>query len=253
MQQAVARHASPRRSGPCSALILGVTPDVAKALRPENISLLGVDYSLPMVKEVWPGDVPGCRHAICGDWLAMPLADSSCDLVIGDGSMSCVRYPDGFRKLAASVARVLRPDGLLVLRCYAQPEKKEDPDRVLASLADGDNPTFHHFKFRLLMALQESTREGVAVADVYCCWAHSGIDPERLASTRKWDLATILTLELYRDSPTIHTFPTLAEHRLALREHFDEVSCRFPSYPFGERCPMMVLKPRHKADASGGL
>jgi SAM-dependent methyltransferase len=250
-QQVAMRHAALRPAGPFRALLLGVTPDLARMQWPENTKLFAVDHSFPMVKVVWPGNIPEVRHAICGDWLAMPLADSSCNLAIGDGSMNCVRYPDGFRKVAASVARALRPDGLLVLRCYAQLEQKEDPDRVLASLSKGDMPSFHYFKFRLLMALQEDAREGVAVADVYRCWVRSGIDPARLAASRGWDPATIRTLDLYRDSSTVHTFPTLAECRSVLREYFDEVSCSYASFPLAERCPMLVLKPIPDAKASG--
>jgi SAM-dependent methyltransferase len=253
MQQVAMRHAALRPAGPFRALMLGVTPDLAKMHWPDNTRLLAVDHTFAMVKAVWPGDIAGVRHAICSDWLAMPLADSSYSLVIGDGAMSCVRYPEGLRNLAAAVARVLRSDGLLLLRCYVQPRQKEDLGRVLVGLSNGENTSFHHFKFRLLMALQEDARQGVAVADVYRCWARSGIDPERLASSTGWNLATIRTLDLYRDSTTVHTFPTLAECRSVLREYFDEVSCSFATYPLAERCPMLVLKPVLNAQASGSL
>ena len=230
-------------SGPLRALMLGVTPGYAGMAWPDHAELLAVDQSFAMVKGVWPGDVPGNRRAICGDWLSLPLADHSCHIVIADGSGNCVHFPEGLRRLAGEVARVLRPGGFLLLRCYAQLEQKENPACVLASLRDGASPSFHHFKFRLLMAMQESAHRGVALADVHRYWERSGIDPERLAEMMGWDLGVILAMDAYRDSPTVHVFPTLAQFRAVLGEYFGELSCSCAPYPLAERCPVLALRP----------
>ena len=246
LQQLVARASSELPRGPLHAVMLGVTPAKASMQWPNNVRLLAVDRSLPMVKSVWPGDVPGARQAICGDWFSLPLADRSCSLFTGDGSGNCVRFPEGLRELAAEAARVLHPEGRLLLRCYIQPERREEPDRVLASLRESDNPTFHHFKFRLLMALQRTARDGVVLADVHRYWVRSRIIPERLAEATGWDLASIRMMDAYRDSPTVHVFPTLAEFRSVLEEFFEECSCTSASYPLAERCPVLMLKPKSR-------
>jgi hypothetical protein len=166
--------------------------------------------------------------------------------------MNCVSYPDGFRAVAASVFTALKGDGIYIVRCYAQLERKEEPAAVLESLAGREDPSFHHFKFRLLMAMQRSVKEGVAVDEVYRYWAKYRLDPAVVAERQGWDVEAIRAIELYRAAPTVHFFPTLAEQRAILREYFDELSCSTGAYALGERCPILVLTPRRTADGRPG-
>ena len=242
LEQLVARHAPRRDCGPLGALMLGVTPAVAAMSWPERSRLLAVDGSFAMVKGVWPGDLPGARAAVCGGWFSLPFVNHSFEVITGDGSANCVSFPEGLRELAEETHRVLRPSGCLFLRCYTQPDLKEEPEHVLAGLWDGGYPSFHDFKFRFLMSMQETACHGVAVADVHRRWMKSGIDAERLASATGWDRAVIGALDAYRDSPTVHVFPTLAEFRSVLGEYFEEISCSHATYPLAERCPVLVLK-----------
>ena len=225
------------------ALMLGVTPAIAAMQWPDRLRLLAVDGSLAMVKGVWPGDLPVARAAICGEWLSLPLTDKSCDVVTGDGSANCVPFPEGLRRLAREALRVLRPEGCLFLRCYVQATPKEDARHLLDALSDGQYRSFHEFKFRFLMSMQESAQRGAAVAEVYCRWAQSGVDPRHLAAVTGWDASIIQALDAYRDSPTVHVFPTLTEFRSVLGEYFEELSCSYATYPLAERCPVLALRP----------
>jgi hypothetical protein len=211
---------------------------------PEASFLMAVDQSLPMAQAVWPGNVPDRRWAVCGDWLALPQRDSSCKVVIGDGSVNSLRYPDGLRALAEKIQGVLRDDGILVLRCFVQSATKELPEQIFSDMLQSKIQSFHHFKFRLLMAMQPSTEKGVALHEVYRKWAKSNIDQQRLMSRTGWEKCAIETIEVYRDQEMIYTFPTLAELRAVLLEFFDEVSVSMPAYHLGERCPRLVLTPR---------
>ncbi len=251
LQQLAARHA-PVPAGGVRALMLGVTPAVAAMAWPGRTRLLAVDASAAMVKGVWPGDVAGVRWAVRGEWTDLPVAHGSCQLVTGDGSGNCVRFPEGLRKLAAEAARVLDPAGCLLLRCYCQPERKEDPAEVMRGLWDGEDPSFHHFKFRLLMAMQQTARGGVRLGDVYRYWAQSGTAAERLAEARGWEVSAIQTIDAYRDSPTVHAFPTLAEFRSVFGDYFVEASCSSAAYPLAGRCPVLALKPRGRAAPENG-
>jgi SAM-dependent methyltransferase len=242
LERLVARHAPRKDSEPSRALMLGVTPAIAAMRWPERSRLLAVDGSFAMVKCVWPGVLPVGRAAVCGEWFSLPFASQSLDVITGDGSANCVSYPEGLRKLAEETRRVLRSGGCLFLRCYAQPDLKEEPERVLAGLGDGGYPSFHDFKFRFLMSMQETAHRGVALAEVHRRWVKSGNDPERLASATGWDPAVIGALDAYRDSPTVHVFPTLAEFRAVLGEYLEEISCSYATYPLAERCPVLVLK-----------
>lgn len=223
------------------ALLLGVTPDVVGMRWPEPTALLAVDNSVAMARAVWPGNIPGRRWVVCADWQALPRGESSCDLVVGDGSINCLRYPEGFRRLAAGLHGVLSDDGLFVLRCYLQPDLQESPQDVVDRIAD--IPSFHHFKFCLLMAMQPGVREGIAVHRVHQFWTSLKPEEEALAARTGWERAAIRTIELYRGANTVHTFPTLGELRTVLLEFFDEMSLTTPSYPLGDRCPTLVLKP----------
>ena len=162
LEETTAAWAASHPGIPVQALLLGVTPLIAKMRWPQPSMLVGVDASFAMVRGVWPGNVAGVRGAVCGDWMALPLREHSCHVVIGDGSINCLGlpYPDRFRKLAESVVRMLDGDGILLLRTYLQPDVQERPEDVFESVFHPSIPTFHEFKFRLLMAVQQSAREG---------------------------------------------------------------------------------------------
>lgn len=211
---------------------------------PEQFSLLAVDNSFAMAQTVWPGNVPNRRRVVCGDWLELPRPDASCDIVIGDGSMNCLRYPDGFRALARSIRRVLRPDGVLHLRSFVLPEKKDFLEQTFADLYERKFPTVNHFKYQLLMAMQRSTQDGIAVEDVYREWVRRRINRDELLALTGWPAQSLQSIELYKDQDVVHTFPSLSELRSVLGEFFQEVSMSTPGYFLGDRCPSFVLTPR---------
>ncbi len=224
-------------------LMLGVTRDLAAACWPASALVLAVDSSTAMVAGVWPSDIPGRRLAVCGDWLRLPCRESGFHLAVGDGSANCVRYPGALQTVARALRGALCPNGIAALRCYVQPDEQESPDAVLEEMYRGAIPTFCHLKFRLLMALQPSARQGVAVADVYRFWASRSVDVSRTG----WPAREVETIELYKDKDTVHTFPTMTEFREVFSECFEEVSVLTPSYSLGERCPTLVLRPRREA------
>ena len=252
MERAVAAYAAREGDRRLRGLMLGVTADIATMRWPTRCSLLAVDLCREMIRSVWPGDIAGVRRAVCGNWMSLPAQPYSCDIAIGDGSMNCVSYPDGFRAVAASVFQALKREGIFVARCYAQPERREEPAVVMESLAGRENPTFHHFKFRLMMAMQRSLKQGVAVDEVYRYWAKYDLDPAVVAERQAWDVEGIRAIALYRDASTVHFFPTLEEQRSLLREYFDELSCSTDACVLGERCPMLVLTPRRAAGERRG-
>lgn len=211
---------------------------------PEESSLIAVEKSIEMAQTVWPGDVPGARCVVNANWLALPCADESCHFVAGDGSINCVDYPDGFRMFACSVAQVLRKNGTAVLRCYVSPDEKESPDAVFAQALKGTIGSFHAFKLRLLMALQESARSGVGVKDAFRAWMERHLDPGELPSTPGWAQSAVASIALYREVATRYTFPALAELRDALAPWFEEVSITRHGYELAERCPMLTLRRR---------
>lgn len=247
MEETVASWQASRRVKRIEALLLGVTPEIAGMRWPEESSLMAVDRSLPMIDAVWVGNAPGRRAAVCGNWLAPPRRDSSCHVVIGDGSINSLAFPEGLQSLGETVSRLLRDDGLLVMRCFVQTVPPESPDRIYADLQRGAIGSFHACKLRLLMAMQNSPEEGVAVREVFESWVDRNMDPHSLPSKAGFERAAIDTIDFYRDASTVYTFPTLAQLRSVLGVFFREMTISIPGYELGERCPTLALTPRRGA------
>ena len=225
--------------------ICGVTPEIVTMEWPFPIELTGMDQAESMVRLVWPGDIPGTRRGLVGNWLESGIAPGSQDIVIGDGGFVFFGYPNAQRALLAEMRRVLSPSGLFVYRHYAQFEKQESFDEVLSAARSGSIGNFHAFKWRLAMALQSDSPSGVRHHDIWTAWTKAGIDPARLPQPG-WSERAVSTVELYRDKQArLYFFPTLREFRALLEGEFTNVEVRFPSsYELGERCPIIAARPR---------
>ena len=241
MEQAVAQATAPG-SRNLEALLLGVTPDIVQMRWPDAYRLFAVDGSWPMVDALWPRPAVDRRYAICANWLAMPFRRGSCDVVIGDGSLICMG-PGALPSMVERLRELMKPGGSLILRCYLQPAIQEHPDDVFEDLSQGNIPSFHHFKLRLLMSMQRQQR-GVAVSDVYERWRRHRVHKAGLPRGPGWEAPVIEMIEHYRDSDTIYYFPTLAELRSVFSDLFDEVALSSPTGYMGERCPIVVLRAR---------
>jgi len=231
------------RAPTVNALLLGVTPEIALMRWPPGTQLTAVDRSPAMIAGVWPGDTP-TRRARGGEWAQLPLPDASQHVVIGDGCFVLLAYPDACRAVAAEVRRVLRGDGLFVVRFFLRPETREPVDTVIADLKDGRIGSFHAFKWRLAMALHGTLEQGVQLAAVWDAWHAAVPEPEALAAKLGWPREAVRTIDNYRGVQTCYTFPTLAEVRAAFASAFVETESGFPRYEIGERCPTLVFRPR---------
>lgn len=243
--EGVAERRGPARRGPLRAALLGVTPELARMRWPRGTRLTAFDRCPGMLAEVWPGaalapDAVAVRAA----WEALPVADGALDVVAGDGCYTLLDAPRGYRALGAEVARALAPGGTFAMRFFVRPERPEPVDGVFAALRAGAIGSFHAFKWRLAMALHGKLEEGVRVADVWDAWrAHEG-DADALAARLGWPAAEVRTIDAYRDAPARYTFPTLAEARALLAEHFVEEACHAMGYELGERCPTSRMRVR---------
>lgn len=227
------------------AWLLGVTPEIAKALWPQEVELLAVERVQAMIDGVWPGDTDR-RRSICADWLDVPFPYESCDLAIGDGCLTHVGFPDGLSRLLASVHRCLRCKGYLMLRLFCRPDVAETPDAVIAALQSGAIGSFHAFKWRLAMAVQGmDDAPDVAVDEVWRIWNAAGLDGYALASARGWRPEEIGTIDLYRGSPVRYNFMRFDQTIRHLQHAgFELVATRSGHYELAERCPHVLLRKR---------
>src|SRR5256885_2158287 len=162
--------------------LCGVTPEIAAMDWPFPIDLTAMDQAASMVRIVWPGDVPGVRRALVGNWMNSGLPAGSQDVVIGDGGFVFFSYPDGQQALASELHKLLRPGGLFIYRHYAQSERRESVGEVLDAMRAGRIGNFHIFKWRLAMALQDSSVSGVKQDDIWHAVIDSGLGTARLTA-----------------------------------------------------------------------
>lgn len=247
MEAMVGQWFGQRRAGngaaPPKALLLGVTPEIATMAWPEGTELLALDMSELMIRHVWPGDIVGRRKAICADWFEFPAGDDRFDVVIGDGNFTVLEYPRRYRALAAKIQAMVARDGILIIRHFIRPAKPETPQAVFADLLANRIASFHVFKFRLAMALQESAPAGVRMGDVHAAWKSAQVDVEQLMKMTGWSLSVIETIDLYDGKDSRLSFPRLDELDSVFGAHFAKLDERYHSYEMGERCPIVAYRP----------
>lgn len=241
MEEAITKWYAGDSRGSLKVLLCGVTPEIATMAWPKGVELLAVDQSEEMIRLVWPGDIEGHRKAVRGDWLRLPHADGCFDLVMGDGCFSCVEYREGYRALAASLHRVLRKPGLLVMRLFVQPEKREKPYDVFRDLMAGRIGSFSAFRWRLLMALQEDSRDGVRMRDLWQAWVDVGLDWNTVVAKTGGPAEEIRTIP--KDDPRRLWFPSLEEVRTTLSDYFEVRTVQVAQYELAGWCPTVVFRP----------
>ena len=243
MRDAVTRWFAEEPADVVRLFLCGVTPEIATLSWPFRTHLRAVEQSEGMVRLVWPGDVPGLREAVVGDWLRPGTEDHSRDVALADGSFSFFDYPHGQRALAAVLRRVLRPRGLLAVRLYAQAPRRESVADVLAAARAGRVENFHAYKWRLSMALQADSRTGVRLHDVWQACTVARVETAGLPQPG-WSPEAVGTIRFYEEREGRHYFPTLEEYVGLLSEAFERIEVRIPHYELGERCPIVTARAR---------
>jgi len=223
--------------------LCGVTPEIAALPLPFRSELIGMDQVEAMVRIVWPGDIPGVRRAMVGNWLQSGLPAGSQDVVIGDGGFGFFDYPRRQLALARSMHRLLRSGGLFFYRHWAGIQQREPLERVLSDARAGSIGNFHVFKWRVAMALQPDSRAGVRLHDIWQACQDAALDASRLPQPG-WSSRAMSTIRFYRDRDARLYFPTLDEFREILSEDFEQIDVQFGTYELAERCPMLIARPK---------
>ena len=231
MRQAIAGHDA-------RVLLLGVTPELAEL----GSELIAVDRSDMMIANVWPGDTAR-RHAVKADWLALPFPEAHFSAAIGDGSLNTLPYPAGHRQVYEQLTKVLRPGGRFVLRLFKTPDSGERLSAVHAAAMAGEIRGFNAFKWRLTMAIVAASHDpNITVETIRSTFEREFPDRGRLAAATGWAPADIDTIDAYKGSAEVYSFPTFNQLRAAIPPAFENPRLvAVGSYELAERCPLVVM------------
>jgi hypothetical protein len=163
------------------------------------------------------------------------------DLVLGDGSLSCLPDANGIAVVLRQLATVLDDGRHIVTRVFVRPETAETPGQVVDAMRSGNIGNFAVFKWRLLMALHGPGAEGVQLKTVYDAVCDAIPDRAALARTLGWSLESINTIDAYRTASWRYFFPRPSQFRELAAVDFLEMDCHVPTYELGEQCPTFVL------------
>jgi SAM-dependent methyltransferase len=236
------RHAAPEEA---RALLLGVTAEITGMRWPGAVELTAVDQSSAMIEGFWPGDVPGRRRLVRGDWLHFPAEPRSFRFVLGDGVFNIPGYPEGYAELARRAAGLLRPDGVMIVRVFTQPDVKERTEAVVAEIRERPSFDYWPMRFRFVTSLQEDVRRGILGGPLPTIryLAEHGIDnADFVAKTSYRPVPLPAQLPAGLEGLRIN-FPTRGEFVAAVAEHFRVVEIGCGKHELAERCPVYCLAP----------
>ena len=222
-------------------LLLGVTPELSDVAQ----RIEAIDRSETMIAHIWPGDSE-TRRASRGDWLDLAAPVGHFTAAIGDGSLNALTYPHGYRRLLDRLAEAVRPGGRFAVRTFVTPDPCESLEAVREAAMAGEIRTFHAFKWRLAMAMVTQAGDpNIEVARILEGFYRLVPDRSALAKATGWAAEDIDTIDVYRGSAEIYSFPTFTQLCAAVPDRFVNVR-QVPSgtYELAERCPLIVMDVR---------
>ncbi|MBL1210749.1 methyltransferase domain-containing protein [Geminocystis sp. GBBB08] len=225
-------------------VILGVTPDFISLSWSDNIEIIAIDKSSEMIANIWNKNEnhKKKRTVILGHWQNIPLPDNCCDIILADGCFTQLDYPNSYNQVLQELKRILKPQGLFSSRFFLRPSQTEKITNIFCDLKAGNIGNFHLFKLRLAAALQKSTEAGIPVDYIYQIWKENISNPDEILHQLGWSLDLLKTINVYENSPSIYSFPTLEEVKNLFGNYFTELSCNFPHYEQGSLFPTIIFQ-----------
>lgn len=219
--------------------VLGVTPELVRLPWPAYTVVHAFDHSQHMLDTVWRPHPQRPSQATLAEWQCLPVPDGHFDAVVGDGSMNALPSLEAYGPVFHELARVTRPTGVLVLRCFVRPDEPESIEQVRNAVMAGQVGSFHALKWRLAMSLASEQGAAVAVRSIHQAFeAH--FNYEELVRRTAWPMPVVDTINAYRSADTVYTFPTLAQWSEHCAPAWELASvCRASRYELAERCPTL--------------
>ena len=217
-------------------LILGLTPELC-CLSGKSVF---VDSCGDRIKLLFDKNSLD-QHAIQAYWLHLPLTEQQFDNVFGDGVFTQLVYPTEYTALFNNINIQLKANGKLVSRIFINNEICTTAEEVVALANKGSIGSFHAFKWRFTMALLNERKEtNIPVIDIYTLFNQYCPDRVSLSRNSNWDIKSINTIDVYKGSSSIYSFPTLSQLKTIMPNNFIEEAIHYGSYELAESCPIVV-------------
>ena len=224
-------------------LVLGVTPEMIQLDWPPAAHMVAVDSSPAMIASTWRPHRSLRSSVVCARWQDMPLPTAAFDAVVGDGSLNALSSLDHYGQVLRQVARVLKPGGVFVLRCFVRPDKIETPEHVLAQARAGAFPTTAAFRMRFAFAVT-GTDGSIALARMRDTFNALAPDRDDLARAAGWPRDHIDRVDVDKDSGVKLTFPTQSQFVALAKPFFELESSMRGTYLLSDQCPTQLFRPR---------
>lgn len=218
-------------------LLLGLTPELTEL----GHRTVAVDWSASALAFIWPGNSP-TRRALRADWMDLPSVARAFSAAVGDGSLNCVEYPAGYRRVCRELARAVQPGGRIVIRMYLTPSQPEPLSAVRSLTLAGKVRSIHGLKWRLAHAISaERGDPNVAVVSILDAFNRLFPDRAALRDATGWTADDVTWIDAYDGLPDIFSFPTAVQALSAVsRELHRPRLIASGTYELADRCPLLV-------------
>lgn len=225
-----------------SACILGVTPELVQGPWPGSITIVAAERSADVIERLWLPHPKNESRVQQAEWHRLPVESGCHQIVIGDGCTTQfpdLRYYESFFK---EMHRVLDTSGALIMRCFVRAEDSDGELDIISRAFSGGIKHFGSLKWQIAMSITNSQTIAVPVAQIASTFDHFFPDRERLATAAGWQLATVNSIDAYRGSSSIYTFPSLRELGQLCQPYFSITSSHYSSHELAANCPILVFQ-----------
>ncbi len=219
------------------ALVLGATPEFHSLAWPASSKVLAVDRTQEMLSALWPGE------SLCANWLDLPLADASRDLILCDGGLHLMQDQSLQKKFVDSIARVIAPDGLLAVRLFLPSDRYESVEEIFDECRARKIANVHQLKFRLWMSLRDPSTSDVMLDDVWNAVQSRWSDFKSLFQKLQWPPESSAAIDAYRGRDERYCFLPFTEiDAMFCAGGFERNEIFEPTYDLGRFCPTIVYR-----------
>jgi hypothetical protein len=231
-----------RMHGAPRVLLLGVTPQLYNLPWPLGTDFLAIDRTQSMIDLLWAGP----REAVlCSDWRSMALPDGSRDIVLCDGGLHLLTYPEEQQRLILLLKHLLSEKGICLLRLFVPPKHSESPEAVVADLFNRKISNLSILKLRMGLALRDNAVRGVALEEIFQKIQEAAPDLENLAAKIGWPAEHMLAIRGYQGVDFRYYYVTVQEASDMFCINpggFQIERLETPSYELGHCCPTLIIK-----------